>query len=246
MCVLYIKGSTQAVRLMQINYLPIWLPDDDECKFYDCSDSVQESHWPKLLRQEILVTLLEDRVLHQATDEGARNPDQAEPEVAHVRHSTWVRRQQGWISAMLFKILVKLRGCGNSGNPVAFWISLWFWNAWEFLAAQSSQWAGWCIDEKLYVRVVLPIATLCTYAYFSSVCCMVPQWNTFLCIYLLVFVGQGPSVLGHNIFLVFCRSGTGRLLDVDCAWHKGYSATPTSFGHPSLLSEGYVWWLEAN
>ena len=76
MRVLYIKGSTQAVRLMQKNYLPIWLPDDDE------------------------------RVL----DEGARNPDQAEPEVAHVRHSTWVRRQQGWISAMLFKILVKLKG----------------------------------------------------------------------------------------------------------------------------------------
>ena len=35
-------------------------------------------------------------------------------------------------------------------------------------------------------------------------------------IYLLSFVGQEQSVFRHSIFSVFCRSGTGCLLDIDC------------------------------
>ena len=51
------------------------------------------------------------------------------------------------------------------------------------------------------------------------------------------FNGQGQSVLGHGIFIVQCRSGTGRLLEVGYAWPKGYSATQFSLSHLSLSIE---------
>ena len=53
----------------------------------------------------------------------------------------------------------------------------------------------------------------------------------------LCFVCQEQSVFGHNIFIFFCRSRTGSHLDVYCAWHKGYSATPTFTCHLLLQSE---------
>ena len=83
------------------------LPDGDECEFYDCSDTVQELHGPNTAEAENIGDPPEGPgpsevpdcdVPHQATDQGARPPEQAEPEVVSVRRSSRVCRQPGWLS----------------------------------------------------------------------------------------------------------------------------------------------------
>ena len=64
------------------------LPDGDECEFYDCSDTVQESHRPNAAEAgnicdypggPIPPQVPDKDVPHLAANECTRNPEQAEP-----------------------------------------------------------------------------------------------------------------------------------------------------------------------
>ena len=102
-----VRKRLQQGGAADVESLSAELPDGDECEFYDCSDTVQESQGPNTAEAENIGNPLggpgppkvpEGYVPHQAADEGARPPEQAEPEVAPVRCSTRVCCQHGRIS----------------------------------------------------------------------------------------------------------------------------------------------------
>ena len=75
---------------------------------YDCSDSVQDSHWPHTDEAGNISDspggpgsseVQDSNIPNQASEEGTIGPpEQAETEVAPVWRSTRVRRQSGWLS----------------------------------------------------------------------------------------------------------------------------------------------------
>ena len=83
------------------------LPEGNECEFYDCSDTVQQSQGANTAEAENIgdppagpghPDAPNGFVPHQAADDCAMPPEKAEPEVTPVRRSTRVRLQPGWLS----------------------------------------------------------------------------------------------------------------------------------------------------